>query len=557
MNDQEKLQYIVDYIFKGLKLTEQEIVDRYPERNLPEGIKVTRFAPSPTGYIHIGNIYSGLIDEKMAHQSNGIFYLRIEDTDKKREVDGGAEMIVKALNRFGIKIDEGFLDGETVGNYGPYIQSERKNIYQVFVKKLLLENKAYVCFATSEELEEISKIQTEKNELIGYRKEWAIWRNKSLDEVIENLNQNKPFVIRYKSNGNFLNKINFIDQIKGEVVLPENELDVVIMKADGLPTYHFAHIIDDHFMWTTDVVRGDEWLPSVAMHLQLFETLNFKAPRYFHMAPIEKMDGDSRRKLSKRKDPEAGIEFYYKAGYPVMAIKEYFLNLINSNYEDWKLANPDKGIEDFQIDITKLKISGSLFDYDKLNFFSREYISKLTADGVYNFALGWSKTYDENLFNLLFKNKEYSHLIFNIERVGEGKKRKDICKWEDVYAEVCYFFDEEFVKQSIDFTLISPVIFNDAKLIINEFIKVFDINDDLETWFSKIKSIAKNFNYAESMKEYKTNPGLYNGYVADVAKVFRVALTGRAQSPDLYQIIKTMGYQRVIDRLNNFIKLLN
>lgn len=555
MNDQEKIQYIVNYIFKDLKLTEEEIINRYPRRNLPEGVKVTRFAPSPTGYIHIGNIYSGLIDERMAHQSNGIFYLRIEDTDKKREVEGGADMVVKALNRFGIKIDEGFLDGQTIGNYGPYIQSERKDIYQVFIKKLLLEGKAYVCFATPEELEEISKMQAEKNELIGYRKEWAIWRNKNLDEVIENLNQNKPFVIRYKSNGNFLNKINFVDQIKGEVILPENELDVVIMKADGLPTYHFAHVVDDYFMGTTDVVRGDEWLASVPIHLELFNALGFEIPRFFHMAPIEKMDGESRRKLSKRKDPEAGIEYYYKAGYPVMAIKEYFLNLINSNYEDWKLLNPDKGLEDFPIDISKLKISGSLLDYDKLNFFSREYIAKLTADGVYNYALGWAKTYDEKLFNLLFKNKEYAHLIFNIEREGEGKKRKDISKWSDVYNEVCYFFDEEF--NSIDINLILPVSFEDAKLIVQEFLNICDFKDDLDEWFSKIKSIAKQFGYAENLKEYKLNPGNFKGNVADVAKIFRVALTGRIQSPDLYQIMQVMGQERVTARLNNFIKLLN
>ena len=555
MNDQEKIQYIVNYIFKDLKLTEEEIINRYPRRNLPEGVKVTRFAPSPTGYIHIGNIYSGLIDERMAHQSNGIFYLRIEDTDKKREVEGGADMIVKALNRFGIKIDEGFLDGQTIGNYGPYIQSERKDIYQVFIKKLLLEGKAYVCFATPEELEEISKMQAEKNELIGYRKEWAIWRNKNLDEVIENLNQNKPFVIRYKSNGNFLNKINFVDQIKGEVILPENELDVVIMKADGLPTYHFAHVVDDYFMGTTDVVRGDEWLASVPIHLELFNALGFEIPRFFHMAPIEKMDGESRRKLSKRKDPEAGIEYYYKAGYPVMAIKEYFLNLINSNYEDWKLLNPDKGLEDFPIDISKLKISGSLLDYDKLNFFSREYIAKLTADGVYNYALGWAKTYDEKLFNLLFKNKEYAHLIFNIEREGEGKKRKDISKWSDVYNEVCYFFDEEF--NGIDINLILPVSFEDAKLIVQEFLNICDFKDDLDEWFSKIKSITKQFGYAENLKEYKLNPGNFKGNVADVAKIFRVALTGRIQSPDLYQIMQVMGQERVTARLNNFIKLLN
>lgn len=555
MNDQEKIQYIVNYIFKDLKLTEEEIINRYPRRNLPEGVKVTRFAPSPTGYIHIGNIYSGLIDERMAHQSNGIFYLRIEDTDKKREVEGGADMIVKALNRFGIKIDEGFLDGQTIGNYGPYIQSERKDIYQVFIKKLLLEGKAYVCFATPEELEEISKMQAEKNELIGYRKEWAIWRNKNLDEVIENLNQNKPFVIRYKSNGNFLNKINFVDQIKGEVILPENELDVVIMKADGLPTYHFAHVVDDYFMGTTDVVRGDEWLASVPIHLELFNALGFEIPRFFHMAPIEKMDGESRRKLSKRKDPEAGIEYYYKAGYPVMAIKEYFLNLINSNYEDWKLLNPDKGLEDFPIDISKLKVSGSLLDYDKLNFFSREYIAKLTADGVYNYALGWAKTYDEKLFNLLFKNKEYAHLIFNIEREGEGKKRKDISKWSDVYNEVCYFFDEEF--NGIDINLILPVSFEDAKLIVQEFLNICDFKDDLDEWFSKIKSIAKQFGYAENLKEYKLNPGNFKGNVADVAKIFRVALTGRIQSPDLYQIMQVMGQERVTARLNNFIKLLN
>jgi glutamyl-tRNA synthetase len=336
MTEQEKLQYIINFIFKDLKLSEADVINKYPKRNLPSKACVTRFAPSPTGFIHIGGIYSAMLDERLAHQTGGIFYLRIEDTDKKREVEGTVDMIVKAINRFGLNIDEGFdINGNQIGDYGPYLQSERKEIYQVFVKKLLLEGRAYVCFATQEELEQIVKAQTDNNELIGYRKNWAIWRNKTLDEVIENLNQNKPFVIRFKAEGDFNNKIKFIDQVKGEVELPDNELDTVIMKSDGLPTYHFAHVIDDHFMQTTDVIRGDEWLASVPIHLQLFRTLNFEIPRFYHVSPIEKMEAGSRRKLSKRKDPEASVEFYYEQGYPVKAIMEYLMNLASSNYEDW------------------------------------------------------------------------------------------------------------------------------------------------------------------------------------------------------------------------------
>jgi glutamyl-tRNA synthetase len=558
MNDQEKLKWITEYIFKDLNLSDIDILNKYPRRNLKENAKVTRFAPSPTGFIHIGGIYAAMLSEKIAHQSNGVFYLRIEDTDKKREIEGTIEIITKSLNRFNINIDEGFIsEDEQIGDYGPYIQSQRKEIYQAFVKKLLLEGKAYVCFATAEELENISNMQSQRKELIGYRKEWAIWRNKSLDEVIENLKINKPFVVRFKSNGDFNNKIKFIDQIKGEVELPENELDVVIMKGDGLPTYHFAHVIDDYLMGTTDVIRGDEWLSSVPIHLELFDALNFDKPRFLHLAPIEKLDGNSRRKLSKRKDPEASVEFYYEEGYPVKAIMEYLLNLVNSNYEDWKVSNPDTNIDDFKIDISKLKVSGALFDFDKLNYFSREFISKLSADGVYNYVLGWAKNYNEKLFNLLFKNKDYAISIFNIEREGEGKKRKDLYKWSIAYDEICYFFDEEFDSNIIDSNLISPVNFEDAKLIINEFINSFNINDSLDVWFGKIKDIARKFNYADSLKEYKLNPDNFKGNVADVAKIFRVALTGRTQSPDLYQIMQVMGQERLVNRLNNFVKLLN
>lgn len=558
MNEQEKLNWIANFIFKDLKLSEADIINKYPKRNLMDGARVTRFAPSPTGFIHIGGIYSAMLDERLAHQTGGIFYLRIEDTDKKREVEGAVDMIVKAINRFGLNIDEGFdINGNQVGDYGPYLQSERKAIYQVFVKKLLLAGRAYVCFATQAELEQMVKIQTDNNELIGYRKNWAIWRNKSLDEVIEKLKQNQPLVIRFKSEGDFNNKIKFIDQVKGEVELSDNELDTVIMKSDGLPTYHFAHVIDDHLMQTTDVVRGDEWLASVPIHLQLFKALDFEIPRFYHISPIEKMDEGSRRKLSKRKDPEASVEFYYEQGYPVKAIKEYLMNLASSNYEDWKRQNPDKKLEDFQIDFSKLKVSGSLFDIEKLNFFSKEYIANMSSDGVYNYVLGWAKAYDQNLFNLLFNNKDYAHQIFNIEREGSGKKRKDIIKWSDAHKEIYYFFDEEFAKINIDINLITPLSRDDAKVVVESFINSYGELDDLDTWFTKIKIIAKNLGLAESLKEYKNNPSNYKGYVADIAKVLRLAITGQTQSPDLYQVMQVLGKDRIINRLNNFINLLN
>jgi len=558
MTEQEKLQWIVEYIFKDLKLSEEDVIVKYPKRNLTEGACVTRFAPSPTGFIHIGGIYSALLDERLARQTGGVFYLRIEDTDKKREVEGTVDMIVKAINRFGLNIDEGFdINGDPIGDYGPYLQSERKDIYQVFIKKLLLENKAYVCFASQEELEQIAKTQSDRNELIGYRKEWAIWRNKSLDEVIENLKQNISFVIRFKSEGDFNNKIKFIDQVKGELEFPDNELDIVIMKSDGLPTYHFAHVIDDHFMQTTDVIRGDEWLSSLPIHLQLFNVLGFDVPRFYHVSPIEKMDGESRRKLSKRNDPEASVEFYYEQGYPVKAIVEYLINLVSSDYEDWKMQNIDKKFEDFKIDFSNLKSSGSLFDIEKLNFFSKEYIANMSSDGVYNHALGWAKTYDNNLFNLLLNNKDYAHLIFNIERECDHKKRKDIYKWSDVYNEIYYFFDDEFEKIDIDINNIKPVSIDESKIIINEFINNYDELDELDIWFSKIKIIARNLGFAENLKEYKNNQSNYKGYVADIAKILRLALTGKIQSPDLYQIMRVMGKDRVINRLNNFLKLLN
>lgn len=558
MNDQEKLNWIVEYIFKDLTLTEVEIFEKYPRRNLPEGAKVTRFAPSPTGFIHIGGIYSAMLDKKLASQTGGVFYLRIEDTDKKREVEGAVDMIVKAMSRFGLDPDEGFdLSGNQIGNYGPYVQSQRKEIYQVFVKKLLMQNMAYVCFASEEELKEIVEKQALQNELMGYRKEWAIWRNKNLDEVIENLKQEKPFVIRFKSEGNFDNKIKFFDQVKKEVELPDNELDTVIVKGDGLPTYHFAHVVDDYLMGTTDVIRGDEWLPSVPIHLQLFRALGFDVPRFYHMAPIEKMEENSRRKLSKRKDPEAGVEFYYEQGYPVNAIMEYLMNLASSEYEDWKIQNPDKKPNDFTIDFDNLKVSGSLFDFDKLNFFSREYIASMSSDGVYNHCLGWSKNYNQELFDLLFKNKEYAEKIFNIERADSLKKRKDIAKWSDVYGEIWYFFDELFASKPIDVTLLEPVTKEDAKFILNDFLNVLDMNDTLEIWFSKIKDMARKYGFAESIKEYKLNPNGYKGYVADIAKIFRVALTGKTQTPDLYQIINVMGEERVRGRLENMLKILN
>ncbi|MFA5075139.1 MAG: glutamate--tRNA ligase [Candidatus Babeliales bacterium] len=543
---------IINKLFPEEILSISEIEKKYPPRKLKEGAMVTRFAPSPTGFMHLGGLYSGLISERFAHQTDGIFYLRIEDTDQKREVEGATELIINSLNYYGLVADEGpTLSGKEIGYYGPYKQSERGEIYKAYVKKLLEKDLAYPCFCSPEELEEIRLNQESKSIRTGYYKEYAVWRNKSELDILHALEQNIPFVIRFKSHGNFDNKIIAQDILRGTRELSENDQDIVILKSSGLPTYHFAHVVDDKLMGTTHVLRGEEWFSSLPLHLQLFQAMEWQTPNYGHLLPIQKMEGSSKRKLSKRKDPEANVVYYEEQGYPKDAVIEYLLNLANSDFEDWRKANLGKNNKEFILSMQRLShSSGPLFDLTKLNDISKEVIGQFSAEEIFEKSLKWAKIYDKNLAHKMEQNSDYVKQIFNIERVNTTKVRKDIAKWSDIRREIEYFFDDTFnlSTQDID-SMLASIDKNDIKSIINSFMASYDVQDSKEIWFDKIKQIAIKHNYAENTKAFKANPGQYKGYVADVAKILRVLVTGRIQSPDLHAIMQILGRDRVFKRL--------
>ena len=530
--------------------------EKYPNRNLKEGAVVTRYAPSPTGVMHIGGLYQALIAKKLSKQTDGVFFLRIEDTDQKREIENGVSEIVSSLKDFGMEADEGMLtDIEEKGNYGPYKQSLRKEIYQAYAKYLIEQGKAYPCFCTPEDVEQIRQKQESAKIRPGYYGVWAKCRNITVEEAIEKIKNGDKYIIRFKSPGREDRKIKHHDIIKGNVDFPENDQDVVIIKADGLPTYHFAHAIDDHLMHTTHVIRGDEWLSSVPLHLQLFHELGFKAPKYAHIAPIMKNDDGNKRKLSKRKDPEAAVSYYAKEGIPAEAVKEYLLNIANSSFENWRRQNKDKSIDEFELQLNKMSVSGALFDMVKLLDVSKIVISKMSAEEVYEKSLNWATKYDENLAKLL-ENKEYALKVFGIER-GNQKPRKDIAKWSDVMENIEYMYDKSFNSQlhKDEYQVINDK--EDIKKILKLYIeKYYDANDDKQTWFNKIKELAGEMGYAKEVKEYKANPGVYKAHVGDVSTVIRIALTKRTNTPDMYEIMKVLGKDRVISRLNNEIENL-
>lgn len=530
--------------------------EKYPNRNLKEGAVVTRYAPSPTGVMHIGGLYQALIAKKLSKQTDGVFFLRIEDTDQKREIENGVSEIVSSLKDFGMEADEGMLtDTEEKGNYGPYKQSLRKEIYQAYAKYLIEQGKAYPCFCTPEDVEQIRQKQESAKIRPGYYGVWAKCRNITVEEAIEKIKNGDKYIIRFKSLGREDRKIKHHDIIKGNVDFPENDQDVVIIKADGLPTYHFAHAIDDHLMHTTHVIRGDEWLSSVPLHLQLFHELGFKAPKYAHIAPIMKNDDGNKRKLSKRKDPEAAVSYYAKEGIPAEAVKEYLLNIANSSFENWRRQNKDKSIDEFELQLNKMSVSGALFDMVKLLDVSKIVISKMSAEEVYEKSLNWATKYDENLAKLL-ENKEYALKVFGIER-GNQKPRKDIAKWSDVMENIEYMYDKSFNSQlhKDEYQVINDK--EDIKKILKLYVeKYYDANDDKQTWFNKIKELAGEMGYAKEVKEFKANPGVYKAHVGDVSTVIRIALTKRTNTPDMYEIMKVLGKDRVISRLNNEIENL-
>ena len=548
MNNKE----LADLIFPDVKdYTYYE--SKYTKRDLSEGAIVTRFAPSPTGFVHIGGIYQSLI-AKIMSKNNGVFFVRIEDTDQKREVEGGVKQIIDALKDFDLSPDE-YIDENDVnhGDYGPYKQSLRKEIYQSYAKKFIEEGNAYPCFCTSEELDEIRSNQEKAKERTGYYGKWTKCRNMPIDMAVQKIKDGAPYIIRFKSPGNPDKKIKHKDVIKGNVDFPENDQDIVIIKSDGLPTYHFAHLVDDHLMGTNMVIRGDEWLASVPLHLQLFYVAGFKAPKYAHIAPMMKTDGDGKRKLSKRKDPESAVGYYKEEGIPKEAVLEYLMNIANSNFEVWRKQNPDKSLYNFNFDIKKMGVSGALFDMVKMLDVSKNVISKFTADEVYESSLKWAEEYDEELKEMLNK-KEYSMKVFGIER-GNAKPRKDIAKWSDVKENIYYMYDEKFMPNNIEYQFQKIADAEEIKSLVKTYFeKYYDENDDKQVWFDKMKDLAESFGYAREVKEFKANPEKYPGHVGDVSTVIRVAITGRCNTPDLCEILKVLGKNSIEKRIE---KLLN
>jgi glutamyl-tRNA synthetase len=544
---------LVDYIklskllFPSIDKTPEDYETIYPARDLPEDAKVTRFAPSPTGFLHIGGLFAALISERTAHQSGGNFILRIEDTDKKREVDDGVSKIIEGLKSFGIMIDEGFVDfDKEEGAYGPYKQSQRKDIYQCFAKSLVEKGLAYPCFCSEETLAKIREEQEKDKILPGYHGKHAYCRDLSYEEIEKNIKDGMSYVLRLKSPGQEDKRITFKDGIRGKIELPENIVDVVILKSDGIPTYHFAHVVDDHLMRTTNVIRGDEWISSVPIHIQMFSLLGLKAPKYAHIAPIMKEDEGGKRKISKRKDPEAAVTWYSDEGYPVDGVIEYLLNLANYTFEDFRRANKTAPWTDFKLEMNKMSNSGALFDLIKLNDICKNKIASYTADKVYDLALSWAQVYDKELYELLSRDREFGVAMFGFDR-NPDKPRKDIGKWSEVRDAFSFMFDELFEAK---YDEISNINKEDILNILDTYAQDYKEYPDNNEWFNSLKDVAEKNGFAREVKEYKANPDAFKGHVGDVSNVIRVAVTGRTKSPDLYSIMKTLGKEKVLNRIS-------
>ena len=548
LTDNEKL---AELLFPGIILTPQQYEEQYPARQLPEGARVTRFSPSPTGYLHIGGLFAAMTARLTAKVTNGVFFLRIEDTDKKREVEGGVTAIVNGLDAFGITPDEGITGVDTEsGAYGPYQQSKRREIYQCFAKELVRQGLAYPCFCTEEELNALREQQEAKAVNKGYYGEWAACRKLSFEEQKRAVESGKPYTLRLRSPGDESRRIMIDDLIKGKIEMPENTQDIVLLKTDGIPTYHFAHAVDDHLMRTTHVVRGDEWIASLPVHIQLFKCCGFKPPKYAHFAPIMKEENGGKRKLSKRKDPEAAVSYYIEQGYPKESVIEYLLTLANSNFEDWRRANKAAPQADFPFNLKKMSASGALFDLQKLNDVSKNVISLMTADEVYGSAVNWAQQYDEALYRLLVADKAFAKGIFCIDR-GIAKPRKDLAKWSEVKSFVAYFYDELYQP---DYTLPENLTTAAAAEILRAYLAVYDHADDKDTWFARIKALCAPLGYTPNVKEYKKDPQAFKGHVGDVSAVIRIAVTSRRNTPDLHAIMQLLGEEKVISRMRAALK---
>lgn len=519
----------------------------YPARSLPEGARVVRIAPSPTGYLHLGTLFMALVNRITADSTGGIFFTRIEDTDKKREVEGGIDDIINGLIRFGINIDEGFVTPtEQKGDYAPYKQSERAEIYQCFAKKLLEEGLAYPCFCTAEELAAVREEQ-EKNKIrTGYHSEYAVHRDITVEEAEALIKEGKPYVIRLKSPGSEENRVFVDDGIKGKVELPENDEDFVLLKSDGIPTYHFAHAVDDHLMRTTHVIRGDEWLSSVPKHIQLFKLLGFKPPKFCHVAPIMKLDGGAKRKISKRKDPEAAVHYFAEEGYDAKSVIEYLMTIASSEFEDWRRANPTEPRQKFKFNLKKMSVSGALFDGDKLKDVSKNVVATMNSETVVEKLCEWAKEFDPEFYDVITRDISYTKAIFAIDR-DCPKPRKDIAKWNEAKAYAAYFF-EEYYTPCLEFP--ENIDKDSIKAFLSEYLKVYSAEDTKEEWFGRIKEICPSLNFAADTKEYKANKEAYKGSAGDLSTILRIAVTGRRNTPDLCSIMQVLGREECIKRIN-------
>lgn len=541
MNNKEYADYLIPNVLHDYEYYEK----LYPERNLDDSAIVTRCAPSPTGKLHMGSLMQALTSLVYANQTNGVLYLRIEDTDHKREIEDGVNQIVKDFKNLDIDFNEGYSFG---GNYGPYLQSERGDIYKAYAKKLIEKDLAYPCFCSEDDLNKIRELQESKKARIGYYGKYAKCRYLTKEQVLEKINNGEKYIIRLKSPGSFYNKAVLNDAIRGKIEQPENDIDIIIIKSDGLPTYHFAHAVDDHLMHTTHIIRGDEWVASYPIHEQLFKVLGFKLPTYAHISPINVKDGNTIRKLSKRKDPWAAMSFYDENGIPNDAIKLYLSTLINSNFEEWYNENPEKSFTDFKFSFDKMSVSGPIFDVEKLNNIAKTYFSRLPAEKIYDELLKYTKKYDEEFYQLVLNNKEYMLNILNIER-GTDKPRKDIACYKDVKKYFWYMFDELFEKNSDVYEEMPNI---SEELVKNYVNNIYDENSDESSWFSSLKEFADNNGFTSDRKAYKANPENYKGTTADFCKAIRIIITKKNQSPNLYDIIKLIGKDRLLKRIDKY-----
>lgn len=548
MNDNEKL---AELLFPQITKSIEDYEELYPARRLKEGARVTRFAPSPTGYLHIGGLFGALVDVLTAKATGGISYLRIEDTDKKREIEDGVSAVINGFKAFGIEFDEGVCGyGEEKGDYGPYTQSKRVEIYHTVAKELVRQGLAYPCFCTAEELSLLREKQEKEGALMwGYFGKWAKCRDLTYDEIEKNIKDGKPYVLRFRSNGDENKRIFFDDIIRGKIEMPENVIDEVLLKSDGVPTYHFAHVCDDHFMRTTHVIRGEEWISSVPKHIALFKACGFRVPKYAHTPQLMKIDEQdgTKRKFSKRKDPEAAVSYFVEQGFPKESLIEYIMTLLNSNFEDWRRANKTADAFSFPFNLKKMSASGCLFDLVKLTDVSKNVISTMKADTIYERLTEWAKNYDEDFYTLLTRDKDYAVNILNIDR-EVPKPRKDIAKWNEVKDYISYFYGELYAP---DHTLPQNINRQDAADILEAYLKVVDTDDDKDTWFAKIKALCEPLGFTPNVKEYKKNPEAYKGHVGDVSTVIRIALTSRTNTPDLHAITALLGDAEVKSRLQN------